>query len=313
VDDWMHAADSHGIVSRAELGTAGLHARDIARMSRTGSLTVLARGWYAVGPVDSDVERHVMTARAALRSHEGRAVAGHHSGLLVLGLPTLDADLRVVRLSRRTPGPTNTTPRVRLGRAVPVHLQRAETVAPGLAVVQHGISAGPLAALVAADGALRLGLATRHDLDEALDGVRQFPHTAGMEELLRHADGRHQSPGETRLGHALRLLGIRATPQVRLTAGGVTAIVDFLVDDAPVVIEFDGRVKYGRAADEVDPFGRRRPAAQVLWEEKRREDWVRELGYEVVRVVSGDLDGPATLGSRIRRAVSRAGARHRTA
>jgi hypothetical protein len=309
MDDWMHAADSHGIVSRADLGAAGLRPRDIARLRGVGSLTALARGWYAVGPISREDERHVLTVRAMLRSHEGRAVAGHHSALLMLGLPTLDADLQVVRLNRRTPGPTNTTPRVRLGRAVPERLQGSETVAPGLAVVQHGISVGPLSALVAADGALHLGMARRADLDAALDAVRQHPHTAGIEEMLRYADGRHESPGETRLGHALRLLGIRATPQVRLTAGRLTAVVDFLVEDAPVVIEFDGRVKYGRAADEVDPFGRRRPAAEVLWEEKRREDWVRELGYEMVRVVHSDLDEPRSLDVRIRRAVSRAHAR----
>ena len=313
MDDWMHAADSYGIVSRADLGAAGLRPRDIARLRGVGSLTALARGWYAVGPIPQEDERHISTVRAMLRSHEGRAVAGHHSALLMLGLPTLGADRQVVRLSRRTPGPTNTTPRVRLGRAVPERLQRSETVAPGLAVVQHGISVGPLSALVAADGALRLGLATREDLSEALDAVRQHPHTAGIEKLLKHADGRHESPGETRLGYALRLMAIRATPQVRLTSGRRTAIVDFLLDDAPVAIEFDGRVKYGRTADEADPFGRRRPAAEVLWEEKRREDWVRELGYEMVRVVHSDLDEPRSLNARIRRAVSRAGARPHSA
>ncbi len=56
-----------------------------------------------------------------------------------------------------------------------------------------------------------------------------------------------------------------------------------------MVIEFDGRVKYGRGADEVDPFGHRRAGRDVLWQEKRREDTLRELGYEVVRVVWSDL------------------------
>ena len=110
-------------------------------------------------------------------------------------------------------------------------------------------------------------------------------------------------PGETRLAHALRLLGIAATPQVRIP--GSNAIVDFLLDDAPVVIEFDGRVKYGRGADELDPFGRRRSGQDVLWQEKRREDRLRELGYEVVRVIWSELDSPQELAARIRRAVER--------
>jgi very-short-patch-repair endonuclease len=303
MDDWMHAADSHGIVSRADLAAAGLGPRNIARLRGVGSLTALARGWYAVGPILEQDERHILTVRAMLRSHGGRAVAGHHSALLMLGLPTLGADLQVVRLSRRTPGPTNTTPRVRLGRCVPENLQQSETVAPGLAVVQHGISVGPLSALVAADGALRVGLATREDVSEALDAVRQHPHSAGIEEMLRHADGRHESPGETRLAHALRLLGIAATPQVRIP--GSNAVVDFLVDEATVVIEFDGRVKYGRGADELDPFGRRREGRDVLWHEKQREDRLRELGYEIVRVTWSDLDSPQELAVRIRRAVVR--------
>ena len=90
------------------------------------------------------------------------------------------------------------------------------------------------------------------------------------------------------------MLGIAATPQVRIP--GSNAIVDFLLDDAPVVIEFDGRVKYGRGADELDPFGRRRSGQEVLWQEKRREDRLRELGYEVVRVVWSELDSPAGAG-----------------
>jgi very-short-patch-repair endonuclease len=99
------------------------------------------------------------------------------------------------------------------------------------------------------------------------------------------------------------LLGIATTPQVRIP--GSNAVVDFRVDGAPAVIEFDGQVKYGRSADEVDPFGRRRAGRDVLWHEKRREDRLRELGYEVVRVVWSDLDSPQELATRIRRAVAR--------
>ena len=63
-------------------------------------------------------------------------------------------------------------------------------------------------------------------------------------------------------------------------AGVVGARVDLLVGDR-VVVEFDGLVKYegaeGRAA---------------LAAEKRREDWLRSLGYEVVRLTWADLDRP---------------------
>ncbi|HVD21612.1 MAG TPA: hypothetical protein VNC23_00840 [Lapillicoccus sp.] len=304
MDDWMHATDRHGIASVADLRGAGLGRRAIVDLVKQAMLTPLAHGWYAAGPIHDEQERHVLTTRAMLRSHGGRVVAGHHSGLLLLVLPTLGADLGVVRLSRRTPGPTRTRPAVRLGRAVPTRFQGTETVTPALAAVQHGLSAGPLSALVAADGALRAGVTTPPELDVAVAAVHGHPDSSGIADLLRHADGRHESPGETRLAHALRLLGIAATPQVRIP--GTNAIVDFLLDDAPVVIEFDGRVKYGREADERDPFGHRSPGRDVLWQEKRREDRLRELGYEVVRVVWSDLDSPQELAVRIFRAIERA-------
>jgi hypothetical protein len=60
------------------------------------------------------------------------------------------------------------------------------------------------------------------------------------------------------------------------------ARVDAWYADAAVAVEFDGRVKYDQ------PFGGRTPA-QVLWEEKRREDEVRDLGVRVLRVVDEDL------------------------
>ena len=303
VDDWMHATDRHGIASVADLRGAGLGRRAILDLVKHGTLTPLAHGWYSAGPVVDDAERHVLTTRAMLRSHGGRAIAGHHSGLLLLGLPTLEPDLSTVRLSRRTDGPTRVKPSLRLGRAVPTRFQGIETVTPALAAVQHGLSAEPLSALVAADGALHAGMTTPPELDAAVAAVHGHPHSSGIADLLRHADGRHESPGETRLAHALRLLGLAATPQVPIP--GSTAIVDFLLDDAPVVIEFDGHVKYGRDSDERDPFGRRGPGRDVLWQEKRREDRLRELGYEVVRVVWSDFNSPKELAVRILRAIER--------
>jgi very-short-patch-repair endonuclease len=303
MNDWMHATDAHGIASVSDLRGAGIGHRQTVSLVKQGILTWLMHGWYVAGPVVTDEERHVLMTRAMLRSHGGRAVAGHHSALLLLGLPTLSAELGVVRLSRRSPGPTRAGASLRLGRSVPTEVQLAESVTPAFATVQHGLSAGPMSALVAADAVIHMRLATRLDLMAAADLVSGHPHSARIADLLTHADGRHESPGETRLAHALRLLGIAATPQVPIP--GSNAVVDFLVDGAPVVIEFDGRVKYGREADEPDPFGRRRSREQVLWEEKRREDRLRELGYEVVRVTWSDLDSPRELAARIRRAVER--------
>jgi hypothetical protein len=63
---------------------------------------------------------------------------------------------------------------------------------------------------------------------------------------------------------------------------GFIGRVDGWYDDAAVVLEFDGVVKY------LDPHGARTPS-EVLWQEKRREDRMRAAGARFVRVVHEDL------------------------
>ena len=306
---WAAAADEHGLLTTSDLHTAGLNVRDIAALTRQRLITRLARNWYALGtPADAD-DRHVLTTRAMLRAHGGRAVAGHHSGLLLLALPTYRADLARVRLVRRESGSPRTRAGQSLGRAVPHDALLEETVTPALAVVQHGLSGGPLSALVAADAALHRGLVTPDDLTQALCWVHRQPRSKPLKGFLALADGRRESPGETRLAHALHLMKLEAIPQYEITSPPFMAVVDFLLTTEKVVIEFDGQVKYGRTAHELDPFGRRLTPQQVLWLEKQREDRIRELGYEVVRVVWSDLDDLVALTRRIAAAIGRARAR----
>jgi very-short-patch-repair endonuclease len=309
MDDWVAAADEHHVISVAELHNAGVCPAQIANLVARGELRSLARGWYAATSPDSPEHRHTLTTWAMLRAHEGRAIAAHHSALLILGLPTYRADLERVRLVRRTPGSPRTRPGLSVGRTVPVEAQDAHTVTPALAVVQHGLSSGPLSALVAADGALRWGKATPEDLETALGWVQQHPRSALVRGFLDLADGRRESPGETRLAHILHLMKVPSIPQFRISEPGFEAVVDFLLDDEKVVLEFDGKVKYTRTADEPDPFGNRRTPQEVLWHEKRREDRLREMGYEVVRVTWSELDDPRALAQRIAAAVRRARAR----
>lgn len=309
MEEWRLVADRFGVASTADLARAGLGTSDVSSLVGRGELTRLARGWYALGVPATPERRHVLVTRAQLRAHEGRAVGAHHSGLLVMGLPTFRADLSRVYLARRTPGPTTCRPGLALGRAVPAEAQLDDTVVPALAVVQHGLSGGALSALVAADAALHRRLLTSPDLATAVGWVHQHPKSAAVKAVLTLADGRRESPGETRLAYALHLMKVPATPQFRVAAPGFTAFVDFLVDGENVIIEFDGKVKYGREADEPDPYGNRRSPKEVLWAEKTREDRLRELGYEVVRVVWADLDDLAALAARIGAALRRARAR----
>jgi len=65
---------------------------------------------------------------------------------------------------------------------------------------------------------------------------------------------------------------------------GFVGRLDAWYEEAALALEFDGWVKYA------DPRGGRSPA-QVAWEEKRREDRIRNTDVRVVRIVNDDF-GP---------------------
>lgn len=100
---------------------------------------------------------------------------------------------------------------------------------------------------------------------------------------------------ESRLRFVCRVGGIEVIPQatIRDEHGTFVARVDFVVKGTRVVLEFDGRVKYADGA------------GRALWDEKRREDRLRALGYLVLRVIWADLADPITLVARIRHAIVR--------
>ncbi len=294
-------ADGDELFSAAQAKSAGFGRIELTRLVRGGVITHIDQGWYAVGAPDTDEKRHRLRTAAAERRHRGRAVASHHSELVRLGLPVFHADLQTVHLTLVGAGYPRRRPGLAVHPQAAMPLTAAGRIPAHLAVVQTGIVCGPMAGLIAADAALNRRLLTRADLSDALEAVRGNPGTALIQSFLTLADGRAQSPGETRLRHALHLMDCPVTPQARITGAGRTAYVDFLLDEYPVVVEFDGLVKYGANG--------LRPGHEELIAEKQREDWLRELGYEVVRVTWRDLDDLAALRRRINAAIHRAKAR----
>jgi hypothetical protein len=139
-------------------------------------------------------------------------------------------------------------------------------------------------AVVAMDGALLAGRTTPLALRSAIDAAAGWPGVRKAARAVALADGRAESPLETR--GRLRLVGAGLPPtdlQVEIRRGGrLIAVVDAWYEDAAVAVEFDGRIKY------TDPWRDRSPA-QVLWDEKRREDELRALDIRVVRIAEADL------------------------
>lgn len=112
----------------------------------------------------------------------------------------------------------------------------------------------PLDHLIAADGALRLGLVARRDLFFGRRGSQ-----ARGRWLARHADARADSLLETVARWALTDAGLRVESQVAIPRVGR---VDLMVEDA-IVVELDGREHHSdREAFDTD---RRRDRLLLAW------------------------------------------------
>lgn len=278
-----------GVFSTADARVVGLGTRQLQSLARDGACTALTRGWWATGVPEDAMGRHRLAATALRRHFSGRAWVSHYSALALKHLPVDDADLGRVHLTRTTDRQSRRQPTFTLHPAIGG--DTGEQGRLSAAIVQSGAVTTAVAALCAADAALARGLVSRQSLGEALRACDGHPRTAATRALLAHADGRHESPGETRTAVLLRHLGLAATPQVQIRRDGVRYRVDFLLEGAPVVIEFDGRVKYGSGDD--------------VFAEKVREDRLRSWGYEVVRLTWADLSRPDRVAALVAAAVAR--------
>jgi hypothetical protein len=137
-------------------------------------------------------------------------------------------------------------------------------------------------AVIVADSALRRGL-DKATLQNAAARAANWPGGSMAVRAAAFADGRSESPAES-VARALFADTTALTGydlQVWIADQGEPfARVDFLFRAHRTIVEVDGRVKYD------DPWGK---PTEVLWDEKLREDRLRDAGYEVVRVTWDQL------------------------
>ncbi|MFW6091864.1 MAG: hypothetical protein ACODAF_08265, partial [Actinomycetota bacterium] len=142
------------------------------------------------------------------------------------------------------------------------------------------------------------------ELLRSLDRVRDWPGARSAGRVVEFADGRSASVGESRCRVLLEQAGLpRPELQVPIydpRTGGLVGITDFYFAEQRTIGEFDGKQKYtGDIAGDEDP-------GEIVWREKKREDRLRDLGYQVVRVITPDFDRPKEVGKRFRKAFARA-------
>ena len=293
-----------GLVTAIEAHSCGYTNVDLHRLVASGDLFRARSGCFVDGRLLHDAgpeKRHALTAGAVSRGYRQPHAISHVSALVVHGLPLLNITPVLVHLTLTGPGVPRTLPGLRVHPELPGSVARrrdgSRVVHPAMAVVQSAALVGVTAGVAAADAALHSGQVTRNDLEVALRLARLGPGRADARAAIELSDLRAESPGESWARVLFVSLGLPTVePQVviRDERGRFVGRVDFLFRAQRTVVEFDGLVKYGGA-----------DGRQALIDEKRREDALRSLGYQVVRLTWRDLHDPALVAKVIRDAFAR--------
>lgn len=289
------AARQFGAFTSRDAIRAGYSREEVQAEVSRGRWVRLRRGVYAdraaVEATDGDpVARHRLECAAVLVRLGGRPVVSHASAARLSGIVVPSATPEVVRLTDEVQwrrGRGYEVARAALPTCDVRALGTFQTTAPARTLVDCAREWPLEDAVVAMDAALNAELLPHREL---ADAVLAETHWVGVGDAARAANlavGRAESPLETR--GRLRILGSGLpAPELQVEirdVRGLVGRVDAWYEEAAVAVEFDGLVKYEAPRDGRSP-------ARVLWEEKRREDRLRDLDIRVLRVVRADL-GPA--------------------
>ncbi|MDM7829940.1 hypothetical protein [Cellulomonas edaphi] len=257
----------------------------VAEKLRSGRWERTSHGVYVAqrATEESPYERARRRALANIAGTDRRLIAphwfSHESAALLWGLPTWTVPTRTHVLGPRAAGGERTPS---IASHVGALADGDLTVVSGLPVTSLARTVAdclatlpPLHGLVIADSALHRGLPVA-DLTAAVHARTARNGAARARAVLAIADDGAESPGES----AARFVVVRdgmplPTTQVSVGTRLGTYWADLGWEEFRVLLEYDGRTKYGTSAD--------------LFDEKRRHDALVETGSRVLRVTSSDL------------------------
>lgn len=298
------------IVRRADALARGLTDSELQRYCRTRAWRRLRPGRFvsredfdALSPAD----RHRVIAEAVLDAATASdAVLSHITAAIFHNLDVGNVDLSRVHITRNRSGGSRSS-RIRRVHTSPYTAHDVTSI-DGTPVTALARTIADVArslpfetAVCIADLAARTQGVTSEHVLAVLDSCPHHPDNRKARRVAEFMDGRSESVGESRTRIVLHQLGYTPELQVRIADdGGIFARIDFYLSEIITALEFDGRIKYGRLV----PDGK--VAADVLWEEKQREDRIRSGGLQVVRLTWADLDRPEVIERLIRAAADRA-------
>lgn len=287
----------HHLILRRQALAAGATPDEVDRLVRRGDWIAVRRGVYTTQSVWQELDPYVGRPRlevwaATLKMATPRLIS-HDSAAYLHGLDILEARPRLVHVTRYGALGGRTRHGVKHHKApfaeeqivfVDGHpvLDIPRTVAD--IAREHGARHG----IVAAGSALRMGL-TKPVLRAAVIPMRNWPYVTQPRKLIELADSRCENPGEDLTKLMLEEVALDVVhPQFGIQDGRRKAWVDFRVGRH--LIEFDGLHKYQRGSEGGYADA---PAGEIVWREKKRQDWLCGFKLGMSRVVWADLQPDA--------------------
>lgn len=296
------ALDSAGLILSSERIRSGLPATAYPHAARRGELVRVRRGFYCDSEEWaglSSTERYLLKMEAVAIASAKPIVICSYSAAALWGMPIPDdwpAEVHVL-------GPAASGGRSRNGV---VRHPIAHTVER---VVDRGALVCTDVTRTALDVALSLpfteavacvdwALWRRTENRVAKDSIRREldllnPRYRGThaEAVIGFATHLSDSFGESMARAVMWELGFPAPElQVRFSDDLGDMVADYFWRDRGLVGEFDGKSKYFRPV-----YGRPQPPEEVVWREKKREDWLRRQVSGVVRMTTADVMNPRRL------------------
>jgi hypothetical protein len=228
---------------------------ELDRQRRRGELIRLRPGAYAPAQAVQDpARRHRRMITATLAALRRPAVVSHQSAAVLHGLPLWGVPLGRVHVTREPPASSE------VGRHLHCHVARLRgddvVTVGGVAVTSRLRTALDLArtlpfepAVATLDACLFRRRLQAAELIARAEELGRLPGARSALRAVRFADSRSESVGESRsrvLLHRLGLMPSRLQLEVRSAEGLDLGRADFAWEDARLLGEFDGRVKYGR-------------------------------------------------------------------
>jgi hypothetical protein len=283
---------------------------------RSGAWHRLRHGAYVSGAVWEALDpgqRHRLLTRAVLQTAQASAVASHRSAVVEHTGRWWDLDLSEVDLTRVDARSGRREAGVRQHRGL-LTSEDIEVV-NGIGVTSATRTALDITtmtdvehSLVVVDALINEGKTSRESMARRYaQGMQVWPRTLTTDLVMRLADGRSESPGESRSRYLFWQQGLPAPElqfEFRDSRGMLLGISDFAWPGHGVFGEFDGKVKYSSLLREGES-----PADAVVREKLREQRIVEETGWSVVRLVWSDLYRPEETAERIRRLLARGGPR----